>query len=297
MKILKKRIRTLENYLIGLNDNEPFYISNIDLTRIDKIKNAGFISDLNVGDQILPAVIGKISNFNANGGYSLNRSMPKETLFREAVIKDWHGYKHTVQIPYKRYPRIPIEAPNIEIVVVENSQNQKIIRSPEFIKGKTSSNIIIHTINLFLELFGECDTLKTNLIPVFNLPITRLNWNLLPPGKYPWNVLKTKVQECIANVSSSIKHLIENRLEILANHNPNFVAIGIAGFKGYIVFGFPNKNFYILESTFNGNATYVFGSNWKELSQLSKGEILSQNLQINRIIHNDSWESMIQNLF
>jgi len=73
--------------------------------------------------------------------------------------------------------------------------------------------------------------------------------------------------------------------------------VGNAGFHGYIIFGFKKKNFYILESVHLGNATYVFGKNWEELSKLTKKEILDEGLQEKRIIHKRSWENQIRNLF
>ena len=47
---------------------------------------------------------------------------------------------------------------------------------------------------------------------------------------------------------------------------------------------------YILESVFPNNATYVLQDNWEKISQLSKAEILSQNLHKARIVHSESWK-------
>lgn len=297
MKITKKRIRTLGNYLVGINNNDNFYIALTNLSNTNRIQQVGFSNQLNIGEQILPSILGSKSRFNANGGFIIHRNQPKQTVYRQADIKDWRGNYHTVDIPYKRYPRTPIPAPELELIVVNGANNQKIIRSPQFTKGVTPENEVIHAINLFLELFSECDTLQANLVPVFNVPVTRLNWDMLPPGNYPWNVLQNNVQRAIGNVHPNRRRIIERRLETISNHNPNFVAVGNAGFRGYIVFGFPNKNFYILESIHQGHATYVFGQNWQQLSQLTKEQILNQNLQKQRIIHSQGWENQVNNLF
>lgn len=297
MKITRKRIRTLGNYLVGLNNKDNFYVALTDLNNLNRILRAGFNNPLNIGEQILPSAIGAKSKFNANGGFNIHRNQPKQTVYRQAEIKDWHGHYHTVDIPYQRFPRTHIPAPEIEITVVQGANGQNIIRSPRLTKGVTPDSEIIHVINLFLELFGECDTLQANLVPVFNVPVTRLNWNLLPPGTYPWNVLRNNVQSAIGNVGINRRHLIERRLETISNHSPNFVAVGNAGFQGYVVFGFPNKNFFILESIHKDNATYVFGQNWQLISQLTKEQILSQNLQQQRIIHSQGWQNLIDGLF
>lgn len=297
MKIIRRRIKTVGNYLIGLNNNDTFYIALTNLIDINRIHRAGFTNQLNVGEQVLPSVIGRISNFNANGGNTIHKNMIKETVYRQADIIDWRGNYHTVDIPYKRYPRTPILAPEIELVVITGANNQKMIRSPLLTKGVTFDSTITHIINLFLELFGECDTVQSNLLPVFNVPITRLNWSLLPPGNYPWSILRNNVQQAIGNVGANRRHLIESRIELISNQNPNFVAVGNAGFRGYMVFGFQNKNFFILESLNRGNATYVFGQNWQQISQLTKEQILNQNLHLNRFVHSASWINQINELF
>jgi hypothetical protein len=297
MKIIRKRIQVVGNYLLGLNSNDNFYIALTDLTDLTRIQRAGFTNQHNIGEQVLPSVVGRVSNFNANGGNTIHRNLHKETVYRQADIKDWRGNYHTVDIPYKRYPRTPIPAPEIELLIVSGAHNQKIIRSPLLTKGVTPDATITHILNLFLELFGECDTIQSNLLPVFNVPITRLNWSLLPPGNYPWNILRNNVQQAIGNVGANRRHLIESRLELISGHNPNFVAVGNAGFRGYMVFGFSNQPFFILESLNIGNATYVFGQNWQQISQLTKEEILNQNLHQNRFIHSEGWDNEINGLF
>jgi hypothetical protein len=145
-----------------------------------------------------------------------------------------------------------------------------------------------------LELYGECEILQVNLLPALNVPVTRLNWDLLPPGNYPWAVLQPRIQGVINTVRSlGVRRVIQRRFEFLASHTPNFVATGRAGFRGYFVFGFPNKNFFILESIFEGNATYVLGQNWNTIAQLSKGDILNNQLHLYRFLHNATWEANI----
>jgi hypothetical protein len=63
-----------------------------------------------------------------------------------------------------------------------------------------------------------------------------------------------------------------------------------------MIFGFENKDFFILESIYTGNATYVLGENWEEISKLSKDEILNQDLHQERIIHYQNWESEIDRI-
>lgn len=59
---------------------------------------------------------------------------------------------------------------------------------------------------------------------------------------------------------------------------------------------FNQRNIYTLESLYYGNATYIFGEKWEELSKKTKAEILNQNLQADRIIHREGWDSKIDQL-
>lgn len=299
MKIEKRRIRTLGHYLAGIKDGESFFIAIPieDVRDVRQISKIGFTNHLNFGEQVLPRVVGTVSSYNANGSFLKHRNLPKETVIRQAEIKDWHGHYHLVDIPYQRYPRTKLAAPEIELTIVEGIAGGKLIRAPRLVKGQSQEALIIHVINLFLEFFGVCQTLRVDLIPVLNVPVTRLNWDLLPPGRYPWGELKRNVQSVIGREKESIRRVIERRLELISSHEPSFVAVGNAGFAGYIVFGFEGKPFYILESMHEGNATYVFGQNWQELSQMTKETILNEDLHLHRFIHRTGWGDAIDGLF
>lgn len=297
MKIKKIKINSLKNYLLGINENEHFYIGlTISEENRNKIISIGFSDKLEIGEKILPPMIGNISDFNSNGSFIKRKDLPKETAYREQKIKDWHGNTHFVDIPFKRYQREPILAPEIELLITEED-NKKLLISPEFINSIKGLEYVKHTINLFLEIFGECEVLKKDFSPSIN-NVKRLNWNILPQGRFPWISLKNDIEQILNRYSFSDnkKQQIKQRIRLLNDYTPDFVAIGNAGFQGYIIFGFKQKEIYILESIYSGNATYVLDNNWKELSQLTKKEILDDNLQKERVIHRKNWEKEIQKI-
>ncbi|NMC60057.1 MAG: hypothetical protein GYA51_11870, partial [Candidatus Methanofastidiosa archaeon] len=151
-------------------------------------------------------------------------------------------------------------------------------------------------INLFLEIFGECDVFSENLVKIIDVPIKRLNWTILPEGRMPWERLHNKLKPLLDRLSPLKRPVAEWRLQTLKEYNPDFVAAGEAGFRGYVVYGFESQNLYIFESMYYGNATYVFDGNWEELSKKTKAEILDKNLQKERIIHLKEWKNEIDNL-
>lgn len=299
MKILHRRIRFPQNYLTEIQNGEHFYIGLLEPSRFAaKLEKIGFNPTLAVGQQVLPAIIGPVTRFNANGGHRILRNLPLETRYREAEIKDWHGNYHTVYIPYKRYPRESIAAPNVELLIRNGGDDSPMVVSPILVKNNDAQNLddIKHIINLFLEIFGECEILRENLLPIFNIPVTRLNWNILPSGNYPWQTLKSRIQGVISSANQQRQNIILRRIERISLHTPNFVAVGNAGFRGYIVFGFSGKDFFVLESIYTGNATYVLGQNWEQISRMTKEQILNQNLHQRRFVHSQGWESQIDAL-
>lgn len=296
MRIAQTRVRNPRKYLSGLQNVENFYIAITEPTNFLNVLQRFGLRNLTVGNQWLPSCVSPITRFNTNGGYRKRKDLPMETVYRELDVKDWHGNYHTVYIPYKRYVREPIPAPSIELVVRNDAASNPIITSPLFTKADASTSIIKHTINMFLDIFGECEILQENLVPIFNTSITRLNWDVLPTGRYPWEVLRNDIQPIISILRENKQRVIRRRLEKVSSFNPNFVAVGTAGFKGYIIFGYENKNFFLLESIYTGNATYILGEDWEQISRLSKAEILNQNLHKGRLVHYQSWETEIDRI-
>ena len=62
------------------------------------------------------------------------------------------------------------------------------------------------------------------------------------------------------------------------------------------MFGYPDKNLYVLESYYPNNATYIFSKDWENISKCSKAEILNGNLQEHRFIHNNNWNESIKQI-
>ena len=155
---------------------------------------------------------------------------------------------------------------------------------------------LLHVINVFLEIFNQCQVLSENLQGFAISTVKPLNWEILPPGKYPWKKVDGRLKPLIEREKPQNQIMIRHRLELISAYSPEFVAIGRAGFSGYLIFGFPGKNLYILESLYYGNATYVFEEDWETLSRLTKAEILTGNFQKDRIIHRVMWDGHIREL-
>lgn len=176
------------------------------------------------------------------------------------------------------------------------NDNEQVISSPVYELNEANIEIIIHSINLFLEIFGECQFFTEKLNEIINLPMKRLNWKILPQGIMPWTKLNEEIKPIIIKAPRGKQVVIKYRLENIHKYNPDFAAIGIGGFRGYIIMGFRHKNIYALESLYYGNATYISGEKWEELSKKTKAEVLNKGLQTDRIIHREGWINKIDKL-
>lgn len=304
MKINQKRIRNLERHLPATFQNRRINIGLTDLQRFGAKLNAiGFTKEFNNGETVLPSVIGPITRFNAEGKNIIRRDLPKETVYRQ-IEWHWterHGDREVEQtdfryVPYERYPRDFVPPPSVELQIAADSESNKLLVAGAFDYAATNHQAIIHSINVVLEIFGECEILTEDLQPIAPLAARRLNWEILPPGKHPWERIKKSVAPIVERAKKGNQGVILRRLEFMHQAVPELIAQGRGGFSGYVVFGFPRKNVYVLESLYYGNATYVFRENWETLSQLTKAEILSGNLQTARIVHQPGWEKEVRRL-
>jgi len=304
MILTKKRIRNT-NILKGMIEKgSQFTIGVKDLDRFSEIlKEVGFPDKLKNGYSILPSFgFGPISLYNAEGKFIKHKDRPMETAYRttEWRWKEWHGpydrveKSKLVDVPYKRYPRTFIQPPSIEFTIVQVNDADKVLVGPVVNYVVANEQKIVHTINLFLEIFGECQFFTKGLDEINKLPVKRLNWRILPPGQRPWSQLKKEIQLIIDEAPKGNRVVIGHRLETINKYKPNFAAVGEGGFKGYIVLGFDDKSIYTFENLRYGNATYFFDRNWRELSKKTKAEILNKKLQIDRVIHREGWDNKIR---
>lgn len=303
MIIKKRRIRTLGNNLPTVKAGQRVIVGVRDLAGKETLlKKVGF-SNLDAGATVLPSpTFGPVSDFNANGSYSIHKDKSKETVYRMAEWqwKQWHGrdtidMSKFVDVPYERYPRTFVPPPGVELKIARSAEGEKLLTTPVYRLGATDDQLL-HAINLLLEIFGECHVLTEELNDILGTKAIRLNWRILPEGKRPWKELKNELSPLISGAPEGKRVLIEDRLKTINSFEPDFAAVGTAGFSGYIILGFPTSSTYVLESLYYGNATYVLGKNWETISKMTKAEILSENLHRERIIHRVGWHNRVKNV-
>lgn len=298
MYINKKRVINVNNVLSEFKEGEEVYIILNNADKYSKVlKDIGF-NTIAIGSSILPKKIGSVSRYNADGKYELLRKEPKEPYCIDRDITFLAYGKHeitkSITFTYYRYQRKLVSALTQELSIVLDKDNKKIVSSSLITYKNENKELIKHTINLFLELFGECQLVDKNLISRIKTPIRKLNWNIMPKGKMPWKELEKQLTQTTNISSSKNAREIYARINYINSFEPDFIATGNGGFNDYLVLGFEDKNLFVLENRLPKNATYIFKKDWKEITKLSKAEILSENLQEVRLIHSSNWKMNIK---
>jgi hypothetical protein len=301
-----KHVRSLDRHFAGVKPGIAIVLGVRDLaSRQSRLAEIGFTPQLAEGESVLPpGCLGPTCERNANGSYIIHKNRPKETAYRVQLWHwtEWRGRYDKVEksklvnVPYKRWPRTFVPPPSVEVAIATTTKGEKLVVLDPITFEPAKPDALLHCVNLMLELFGECEILTAKLDQIIRGPVRRLNWDVLPQGQLPWPTLRPLLAPLIAKAPQGNQPVITDRLETISKYTPAFVAVGRSGFAGYVIFGFPKKKVFVLESAETGNATYVFGQNWQQLSQMTKAQILAVNLQKDRIVHLVGWHDKIKAL-
>lgn len=225
MFIKQKRVNNVEKYLTNLADGQSFVLGvSVDEAVLKKLPSMGWPPELQNGDTVLPSVRGPVSRFNAEGGFVLRKDLPREERYVRTVMwkwKEWHG-KSTHEVEEERdiyrscYQRdiIPPPAHELKYVVLDGTAR---VVSKSFVKNNATLDDIQHGINLMLELFGECELLTSELSALPDIKVRRVNWSMLPPGKYPWSRLNEHLEKVLAKRPPSDRGIVMGRAEFLTS--------------------------------------------------------------------------------
>jgi hypothetical protein len=304
MILRKKRVRNLSSNLVGVERGRSVLVGVDGIKRFtDTLEEAGFTRPLKNGESVVPLpVFGPRSKYNAEGAYETHKDQPMETVhytlectYPERRGPDTVQRTRRTEFTRKRYPRTFIPPPAVEMQIGRRlDDNESVVVSPPVVYIAKNDELLRHTINLYLEVFKKCNIFTKNLEGIITAPLEFLNWTVLREGERVRDKMRKSVKRLSKRVSGSDLQLILDRLELINKHEPDFVAVGREGFRGYFVFGFVQRDLYVCESRYTRNATYILGKEWKAVTKLTKAEILRGKLHKYRIIHTSEWEDTIE---
>ncbi len=300
MLIKQSRINSLR-YFSSAIEGELIYIRVDNVIRFPKkIKIFGFDDGVENGDSILPAPFNNYSKKNSEMFFTIDASLPMEKYTQTLywTRNEWAGRGETrevteyVDITRFRKHRDWHKPYSVNFTYVD--EGEAYIISDGIIYNSENNEKLKNTVNMVLGLFGEC-TIDYKSMPS-GIKKKRLDWDILPPGKYPWEKVRDSIETITKKCNRTQTAMMLRNCKTIIDMEPEFVAYGKSGFRGYVAFGFPKRNMYILESIFPNNATYVFNNDWETLSKMTKAEILSNDLQEARIIHSANWDKKFKEL-
>lgn len=305
MIIKQTRIQSVSTHFGLLDEGDSIRLGvRLDEDEQTQLEELGISDGWTEGDSVLPpADQGPVSERNAEGDDIVHKDQPKETAYRQIEWEwvEWHGDERVPQsgirdVPYERYPRTPVPPQSMELVCVEIEGDQAVVIDEVFEYDPDDSPRLKHGINLLLELFAECEVFTDDIETITPAEIRRVNWNVLPEGRHPWAEIEPHVEDVLEEHSDRERAVYEHRWQKILDYDPESVAVGRAGFRGYLIFGFPDGGIHVLESAYYGNATYILGEDWEELSRRTKAELLEGDLHEDRIIHREAWDEDIDQL-
>lgn len=298
MIISKTKIRSLGRYTDHISKNtEVRIIARLGDNAANILRRAGFDLPITSGATILPTPRGPATLRNAEGYFITHRNQPKERRYTHTctwTYTDWHGNEHSSEhdIYQNCYPRTQVAPTGVELTYVE-LKGEYLLISPVYSNNTDNADIIIAAINVLLELTRRCE-IVTQALEDIPVPVRQqVRWKFLPPGDYPWDHIEATVHAATHNRPAHERRALIERQQNIHSHGPSREFVGEGGFNDYLAYEFADLGIVVLESIRIGNALYIFDQDWETVAQLSKGEIITGDLHLERIVHRGDWRQRL----
>lgn len=255
--------------------------------------------------QVLPnPSVGSWSKTNVEGKLVKLTHLPKVEQTRSMTVPnygEWWRGSHEINITQEVYQTRLIVPKQITLKLQLIGQepgadpNYVFHISVEEILNRTSSTInegLLYDLNLLQENFGVVDVFPSSASVDDYLRTLYVNWEILPPGEREGNI--AVILRGIRGISEQQKRNIRDRYTFLEGLRPQDFVVGSSGFSRYFGARF-SENLVVFENVQYGNAIYVMGSNWSELSRQSRTELMKTAINdFTRIPHIGEWKDRLR---
>ena len=249
-----------------------------------------------------PSNRGKYSARNIQGVTIIHTDLPKETHYNSVETPNWgdsYYGTHTVDLPYKKYPR-ELQPPR-ELEIIMSCDNMKPAMPAYVISfqvvetlDRTSSDFmkrLLENLNLLQENTGSCGVQAAD-IPLSNYTRSlHVSWEILPPGTLDETIHRLFNGK---EPTPPERDTAAERHKFFTDLKPQSLVYGSSGFRRY--FGAVlEDNLVLFENLQYGNAIYILFQNWEELSKRSRVDLLSGKFgdDFERVIHRRNWKSTV----
>ena len=250
---------------------------------------------------ILPdEAVGPCSFQNRHGKEIVLKNLPKVTksfdLGLRPIFGDWKKGSFVLTQDRMVYPRKFLAPKELEIKVSLLKQQPDGVcvfhfRVPEVLDKRSAgfTEDFLYNANLLQENVGACNVFSTDATRDEYLKTIHVDWEILPPGQ---STLERMLATGHGRFEGLSRTLID-RFNLLEQLKPVAYIRGAGEFQRYFGAQFSDKLF-IFENLSYGNAVYVMAEDWKNLSQRSRIDLLSNNVDgFERILHTTGWEQRL----
>lgn len=259
---------------------------------------------LEVPSSIVPSAnMGKYSDRNVNGMEVVRKDLPKETHYNSIESPNWgdsYNGTHTVNLPYKKYPRDFYPPRELEVLMTSKDVRPNL---PTYIisfqvqevldkRNKDFNVNLLENLNLLQENVGACGVEVATMALADYAKSLHVSWEILPPG-----TLDETIERVFRGKSPTTqeKDVTTERYNFFQTLKPKSLVFGQSGFRRY--FGaLLEDDLVVFENIEYGNAIYIFFDNWEELSKLSRLDLLSGKFSTSfeRVIHTSGWKGKVK---
>lgn len=274
-----------------------------------KLKHLGIIltdEGLKIPSSIIPSASrGKYSDKNINGEEITRKDLPKETHYNSIESPNWgdsYNGTHTVELPYKKYPRDFYPPRELEILMTCKDTRPKL---PSYIiafqiqevldrNDKNFDKYLFGNLNLLQENVGAYGVESASMALADYEKSLHVSWEILPHGTLGETIERVFQGK---TPTSKEKEVTTERYNFFLTLKPKSLVFGQSGFRRY--FGaLLEEDLVVFENIEYGNAIYILFDNWEEMSKLSRLDLLSGKFGISfeRVIHTGDWKKEVKTI-
>jgi hypothetical protein len=245
-----------------------------------------------------PREIGRFSRWNIDGRKVPLRDRPKETVsfcHESPNFGDYAKGSHQVCFDREIWQKETRFAKSLEIAL-EGVGGQVAFKITEALvpSAPNFERDLLESINILQENVGCAEVHPAGADAAAFAGSIRVTWELLPVGTREEMV--KAVEERVGRGGRPVPNTVRERIEAFHALGPRNIITGASGFSRYIGAQIED-DLVVLENPIHGNAVYILGSDWEEVSQRSRIDLLrDETAHYDRVVHRDGWQTRLRDI-
>lgn len=251
----------------------------------------------------LPKPVKRWARWNVHGKLKVRRDLPKRDvcwLVETPNFGDGERFGYTTHLrSVPAFRREVVHARGLRILVSHEEISKDRFAFALVVDVVFDSGTAEHDPNLLMavsligETVGYPQVLDSRLSASEWGATQLIEWEILPVDHNgPLPAFEVVSRRAMQRTGRELPDTYRERYEGMKALAPRKIYEGTSGFDRYLVYAFDNA--VVLENFTYGNAAYVMFDDWKELSQRTRPDLLSDpTANYVRVIHKSGWEKRI----